>query len=179
MGGSDKGLLSVDGQMAVTRALQSLEALCERRFISANRNLAQYRHLGLGTVLKDLRPELAGPLAGIEALAAALPRDGNYDRLLLLPCDMPRLTAEVPKRLLEALDSQPKKEIVYASCGGQKHYLCAALRLSVLDGASAQLDNRDYAVRRWYATHKVATLEFSNALEAEFLNVNRAEDLRP
>ncbi|EAQ99361.2 molybdenum cofactor guanylyltransferase [Congregibacter litoralis] len=179
MGGRDKGLLTVDGQPAVSLALSCLEPLCESRFISANRNILRYQNLELGTVLEDLRPALPGPLAGIEALAAALAPDAPYDRLLLLPCDMPRLTAEVPERLLAALDEQEDKEIIYASCGGQAHYLCAALRVSVLDSVSFQLDNADYAVRRWYARRRSAALRFSDALGEQFLNMNSAEDLGP
>lgn len=103
----------------------------------------------------------------------------GYEYLLILPCDMPFLHADVPKRLLAALRARANCEIVYAATAVRAHYLCAALRVSVLSSVSIQLDNQHRAVRTWYASRSSAPLLFSGELANGFLNINDETDLAP
>ncbi|MFT4768504.1 MAG: molybdopterin-guanine dinucleotide biosynthesis protein A [Glaciecola sp.] len=181
MGGRDKGLIDVDGRPAVARALELLKPLCDNCFISANRNEDRYASLNMGSVVGDLRADLQGPLAGIEAIIPALTPATECRRLLLLPCDLPQLSGEVPKLLLAELDARPDLDIVYAGTEGQSHYLCAALRAEILKSVRKQLDEGERAVHRWYALHASAVLLFNGVLADGFMNINTNEDrnLRP
>ena len=176
MGGKDKGLIEVDGQPAVLRALKLLRPFCDHQFISANRNREVYAQLGakLGAngVIADLRQGYQGPLAGLEALFPALDQLSTCCRIVLLPCDLPRLSATVPRLLLAELDARPKVDIVYASAGNQHHYLCAAIRRPALATLSQHLDQGVRAVRDWYALCSSRVLVFGDDLTDNFVNVN-------
>lgn len=178
MGGRDKGLMDVQGRPAVARALDLLTPICASCFISANRNKERYAKLGIGEVIGDLRPGFQGPLAGIEAILPVLEATSGIETLLLLPCDLPLLSADVPRQLFEELNAHPGKDIIYAQTGSQPHYLCAALRTKALANLAEQLDKGDKAVHRWYAHCSSAALEFSGDLAKGFVNINRAEDLK-
>lgn len=173
MQGKDKGLLELGGQLAVTRTMNLLTPLCKVRYISANRHLDRYRNLNIGTVVPDQRLDYQGPLAGIEAVAPAL----ACTALLVLPCDLPRLSAQVPERLLAALNDQPDIDVVYAQTAERRHYLCAAIRTCCLNTISAALDRQQRAVRLWYASLSTGTVFFSGALGEGFHNANRLQDL--
>ncbi|WOJ93927.1 molybdenum cofactor guanylyltransferase [Congregibacter variabilis] len=177
MAGRDKGLMDIHGRPSVAWALALLQPLSDSCFISANRNQKRYAQLGMGEVIGDLRPGFQGPLAGLEAIVPALEATSGAERLLLLPCDLPMLSADVPRRLLEELDARLDTDIIYARTDSQSHYLCAALRTRVLGTLGEQLDQGNRAVHRWYAQCSSAALEFSGELAKGFVNMNRAEDL--
>lgn len=179
MQGKDKGLLELDGRSGVSLALERLEPHCKGCFISANRNIEAYQSLPSLGVVRDLRSDYQGPLAGIESVGSLLRPEAGDEYLLILPCDLPHLDAEVPKQLLAALRTQPICDIVYATTTIRAHYLCAALRVKVLGSLSAQLDHGHRAVRDWYASRESAPLQFHGELAAGFVNVNRPEDLGP
>jgi molybdopterin-guanine dinucleotide biosynthesis protein A len=136
VGGLDKGLLPFAGTTAAEAVLAVLMPHCERVFISANRHLERYRDLAIGPVITDRRPGHAGPLAGLEAVAAAT----ASDRLLVLPCDLPHLGRQVPETLLASLESDGDLDAVYASAAGRHHYLVAALRTRALATVGDALD---------------------------------------
>ncbi|MFK8041293.1 molybdenum cofactor guanylyltransferase [Congregibacter sp.] len=177
MGGVDKGLIQVDGLSNAERAVKLLNPLCERCFVSANRNLEFYASIEGVKVISDLRPDYQGPLAGLEALAPVFSDEESDVRLILLPCDLPKLSHEVPQRLLAELEQREDREIIYASTPHGGHYLCAALRVSVLAKVSERLDGSDYSVRGWYASCKSASLSFGAEFSEGFLNLNRVDDL--
>ncbi|WOJ96098.1 molybdenum cofactor guanylyltransferase [Congregibacter brevis] len=177
MGGADKGLIQVDGLSNAERAVRLLNPLCGRCFVSANRNLEFYASIEGVEVISDLRSDYQGPLAGLEALAPILLEVKSDARLILLPCDLPKLSHEVPKRLLAELGQREDMDIIYASTPHGGHYLCAALRISVLAKVSQRLDGSDYSVRGWYASCKSASLSFGTEFSEGFLNLNRVDDL--
>jgi molybdopterin-guanine dinucleotide biosynthesis protein A len=172
MGGKDKGLIEINKKPAVLRALKLIRPFCDHRFISANRNQEAYAKLGAAEVITDLREGYQGPLAGIEALSLALGPLHSCRRVLLLPCDLPRLSAKVPELLLAELDARPEVDIVYASTGSQHHYLCAAIRKPALATLSQHLDQGVRAVRDWYALSSSQALVFGDELTDSFVNMN-------
>ncbi|EED32730.1 molybdopterin-guanine dinucleotide biosynthesis protein A [gamma proteobacterium NOR5-3] len=178
MGGRDKGLLDIAGRPAVTRPLELLAPICERCFISANRHQDVYTALGLGEVISDLRPGFQGPLAGMESIFPRLKSVSGTQILLLLPCDLPLLSADVPRQLLRELQARPELDIVYAATESQSHYLCAALRVEILGTLTGHLDRDQRAVHRWYAQCASAALLFDGDLAKGFANINEVEDLR-
>lgn len=172
LGGLDKGLLSADGALGVEHSARLLDPLCERLFISANRHIEDYAALRLGTVVQDKRGGYQGPLAGLEAVSDRV----ISDRLLILPCDLPRLCADVPAALLAQLDRDSSLDVVYARSADGPHYLCAALRTRCLTSIKARLDANQRAVRYWYAVRHTTTVEFLGDQAHGFRNFNHPSD---
>ncbi len=98
MGGCDKGLQRLDGRPLVEYMLATLAPLCEQRVISANRNLAIYRHYG-HRVITDDSDDFGGPLAGLAKVLPAI----DTRMALVVPCDMPMLPVAVLQGLLSCV----------------------------------------------------------------------------
>ena len=110
-----------------------------------------------------------GALAGLHAglVAAQTPW------LLAVACDMPFLTVEALRKLLEAR-TEDAEAVVAVSPGGQRHPLCACYRRSVLAQVEAQIENKSYALHA--LLDQLRTVEV--ALPAEVVrNINRPSDL--
>ena len=90
MGGQDKGLLEWRGQPLIAHLQQWVRPLTDDLIISCNRNHARYA-LFADRLVSDDSPDFPGPLAGIRAgLAAA-----RHEHLLILPCDVPHIDAQL------------------------------------------------------------------------------------
>lgn len=159
MNGADKGLISVSGTPAVSLVAAALRPHCERLIINANRNIQQYRDLDLGELVQDRRPGFCGPLAGIEAAVYA----SDADILLVMPCDLIEITEDIPGSLLAHLRSRRDLDAVYAQCGERAHYLCAALRVSMMSGLETHLNQGGRSVNGWYRTLRSEPLAFDTA----------------
>ena len=175
VGGRDKGLIEVDGEAAALHAARLLRPICTQVFLSANRNRRRYEALAIGPVIADLREGFAGPLAGLEAVATVM----NGERLLLLPCDLPDLSPEVPEKLLAKLDGDESCRAVYARAGSDAHYLVACLRRNAVVTAGAALDQGRAAVRDWLACLGAEAVDFSGGVASTFVNRNRPADWAP
>ncbi|MBN4079506.1 NTP transferase domain-containing protein, partial [Beggiatoa alba] len=64
MGGEDKGLILFESKCLIEHCITKLQPQVNEIFISANRNIEQYRQYGF-TVLQDSLDGFQGPLAGI------------------------------------------------------------------------------------------------------------------
>ncbi|MDR9753971.1 molybdenum cofactor guanylyltransferase MobA [Pseudomonas sp. SZMC_28357] len=90
MGGQDKGLVHWHGEPLIAHLHRKVRALSDDLIISCNRNLESYA-LYADQLVHDDEGDFPGPLAGIRAgLKAA-----RHSHLLVLPCDVPRITAEL------------------------------------------------------------------------------------
>lgn len=113
MGGQDKGLLDWQGQPMVSYAAAVARPFGDDLIISCNRNADTYARFA-DRLVQDDSPDFPGPLAGIRAgLAAA-----RHTHLLVLPCDAPRLDAELLERLLRASAVAPDA-VHMLRCGTQ------------------------------------------------------------
>ncbi|OWP51997.1 molybdenum cofactor guanylyltransferase MobA [Pseudomonas nitroreducens] len=102
MGGQDKGLLEWQGRPLVSYAAALARPFSDDLIISCNRNADAYAGFA-DRLVQDDSMDFPGPLAGIRAgLAAA-----RHSHLLVLPCDAPRLDAELLQRLLRASAAEP------------------------------------------------------------------------
>ena len=110
MGGEDKGLVCLKGKPLVCRAAEKLMPVCAHVVVSANRNLAAYRALGL-TVVTDSLENFPGPLAGWLSAMDAL----TTDYVVSIPCDVPFFPADMVEKLYAALVARPDKA---CACGG-------------------------------------------------------------
>ena len=171
-GGRPKGLLPLaEGETILARTIGELRAAGIHDIVIVASDRARYRHLGR-EVVADLRPGL-GPLGGIEAALNHLaPR---CDGVLLLPCDLPGITAEEIAALRRAFVSAPAPVVMAETEHGRCHPLCAVLDVSIGPAVSQAIDaGRRSPYRLWLALG-AALVHFERA--ASFFNLNTPEDL--
>ena len=123
MGGEDKGLVCLKGKPLVCRAAEKLMPVCAHVVVSANRNLAAYRALGL-TVVTDSLENFPGPLAGWLSAMDAL----TTDYVVSIPCDVPFFPADMVEKLYAALVARPDKACAAVRAGGFPQPTAAMMR---------------------------------------------------
>jgi molybdopterin-guanine dinucleotide biosynthesis protein A len=84
MGGVDKGLLMLQGQTLVQRAIERLQPQVNSLMVNANRHASQYAVFGI-PVVADADHGFKGPLAGFLSGLQHCPTDW----LVTVPCDSP------------------------------------------------------------------------------------------
>jgi molybdenum cofactor guanylyltransferase len=172
LGGADKGLLKINGQLFVRRLIERLADPADRKasvLISANRHHEQYQAMGY-PVIADQRDGFQGPLAGVEACLQHV----TAGPVLIVPADMPDLPADLPQRLLGKLTRQ---SIVIAHDGEQSQPLCMVMYPHIwLESLTRWLDSGGRSVHRWLSDKPVRYEHFSDA--SEFSNINEKSDLQ-
>lgn len=169
MGGADKGLMLLNGRPLIAWVLQRITPQVDELFISANRNLEQYRQFGR-PVLPDASPDFRGPLAG---LLRAMTETG-HPLILSVPCDTPFLPDDLAGRLAEALEKS-RADIAIPVSGGQAHRAVCLCRRSLLPSLAHFLDQGGRRVGEWQSTHQCVEVPFDN--ERAFLNLNTVDEL--
>lgn len=172
MGHADKGLQLWQGTPLFRHAwrrLQQQSCPPRRVWLSANRNEAIYAASGLA-ILRDQRDDFAGPLAGIEAALAAI----DTDWLLCVPCDMPRLPAQLASRLFAA--ASDTIHAAYAVAAGQHQPVCCLIHRSQRASLRQALDQQQGKVMRWLDAAGAVPVAFPDA--APFINFNTLADLQ-
>ena len=127
--GVDKAWLEIGGRPLISRVISALEPVVSQ--ISIIANSGGYEHLGY-PVFGDRRPNI-GPL---EAIATALSH-ASKPRVLLVSCDMPFLTSEFLKYLVDFPDKSPI--IVPEDCKKMLEPLCAIYSIKVLKTVERQI----------------------------------------
>ena len=113
MGGSDKGLIDLDGRPLIAYVIARLAPQVSTILISANRNPAHYAALGGAAILPDEVADYPGPLAGIlSGLRAA-----TTPWLAVVPCDSPFLPLNLVSRLAGQVPSSQAIAVIRA--GGE------------------------------------------------------------
>lgn len=190
MGGADKGLVDWDGKPLVQAVLNRLRAQTippQAIWISANRHGDQYAQLGTVTVVKDERPDFAGPLAGIESTLRLV----NAPLLLVVPCDTPLLPVDLFESLYQSMQQDASLYATYAVTltnettlklstdepskadappNVQVHPLCCLLRTTVLADLSNYLDQDQSRVIGWMQRIHAKAVTFSAS--KAFANMN-------
>lgn len=118
--------------------------------------------------------DIPGPLAG---LAGALEYAGSVgaDRLLTLPCDMPRLPADLAERLGAALGVG--QGCALPAVDGQLQPVCGLWRVTAQDKVGAYVASGQSSLRGFAAACGLATVEFGPAAAAAFTGANTPEEL--
>ncbi|MEC5386320.1 molybdenum cofactor guanylyltransferase MobA [Uliginosibacterium sp. H3] len=159
MGGADKGWIEFDGTPLVERLLAQLSAQADHIIISANRNLDRYAALP-ASVVSDLRPDYAGPLAGIEAALSAC----ETEWLLTSPVDTLKLPPDYAQRMLEAGPSVVVQ-------GGRLQPVFMLIPRSALHALQRFLDAGERKVGLWVEQQGLSRVSFDDAPGA-FTNLN-------
>lgn len=104
LGGRDKGLMPWRGEPIAARLTALITGVASEVLISCNRNQDIYQQWADQVILDD-EPDFPGPLAGILAGLRAC----NGTHLLVVPCDMPQVDAELLLLLVDQARSLPAK----------------------------------------------------------------------
>jgi molybdopterin-guanine dinucleotide biosynthesis protein A len=134
--GSDKALLNMRGTSMARLLATRLRELTDEVLLSANDPLT-YNFLGLPTV-PDLYPG-CGPMAGLHA---AMLRT-NRPWILLLACDLPRVSTEMLNNII--LRAPGFDAVIPATSDGRLHPVCAIYSRTCLPAIERGLrasDNR-------------------------------------
>ena len=171
--GADKALLAFGDETLLARALQTVAAAADRVVIVGPRE----RYAAFGEVIEDIYPG-CGPLAGIHAALGATETDLN----LILSVDMPLMTAEFLKWLLEDARNAGELMVVPDALGGQQP-LCAVYRRAVQALAEKALKDGDYKIGHLFSNAPTRHISEAEIVEAGFSprifrNVNTNEDFQ-
>jgi molybdenum cofactor guanylyltransferase len=169
MGGQDKGLIEINGQMMISYIISTLRPQVAEILINANRNEKKYAQFGY-PVFSDLLSDFQGPLAGF---AAAIDKvTTRY--ICTCPCDGPLIPDDLVARLYAALQDQ-SAEICVAHDGNRIQPVYALIDCKLQTSLKKYLNSGERKIDRWYAQHKYVQVDFSDKKDS-FINVNTPED---
>jgi phospholipid/cholesterol/gamma-HCH transport system ATP-binding protein len=170
--GSDKALLTLGDRTLLQHALQIAFA-CATTYIVGPRD----RYGNFGATIEDIYRG-CGPLGGIHAALRRTTSELN----LILSVDMPLITAEFLRWLIEQARIAPELITVPDAAGGLQP-LCAVYRRGVVDAVRMALRNGDFKVGHLFSqvpTHVIGEPEilaagFSTDI---FRNINTPEEYK-
>lgn len=120
-------------------------------------------------------PRAEGPLAGLAAALAFAQAQGAA-RVLTLPCDMPRLPADLRARFELALSGSEGLAAVAAS-GGQLHPVCGLWRAEAAARLPGYLAQGRSSLKGFAAACGFVTVEWETGAGDPFANANTPEEL--
>ena len=162
--GSDKALLTFQGELLVERALRTLRKVCEPVIIAGGvARLATY-----APVIPDLNPG-NGPLGGIVAALERTTSEWN----LFLAVDMPLLPVAALRGLVASFDRSSL--ITLAQANGRVQPLCGVYSRQSLPVLRAEFAKGNLRVRA--AVEATQSFSYWQAQDLEwFANVNTPEE---
>jgi molybdopterin-guanine dinucleotide biosynthesis protein A len=166
MGGLDKGLILLNNKQMVEYVIAALRPQVGQLLISANRHLEDYAQLGNCPVFRDTFGHYDGPLAG---MATALAK-AETDYVLFVPCDCPRLSSQIAKRLYTALRQNDAQASV-AYDGQRIHPVFSLLKRCLLNDVLGYLESGERSIQGFLKRTQLIEVDFSDNPDT-FLNVN-------
>jgi molybdopterin-guanine dinucleotide biosynthesis protein A len=171
-GGADKASLDCgDGRTIVRRLLDELALAGLNEVVICANDRRRYEALAV-PVVPDLRAG-AGPLGGIEAALAHY--RGRVDGVVLLPCDLPGISAREILALADAFRAARGRVVVAQTSDFVWHPLCAVVHNGVAPEVAAALEAGELGVGRLW--RKLGAVEVRFEDERPFFNVNTPEDM--
>jgi molybdopterin-guanine dinucleotide biosynthesis protein A len=168
MSGVDKGWVSFQGRALVEHVRARLLPQVGQIRISANRSLERYRALGHEVLPDDPRlAAFSGPLAGMLTGLEHAPTPW----VVFVPCDAPRLPADLVARLAQA---SAGRQPAVASCAGRWQPVFCLLPASLAPRLAQALQEGERRPENFLRA--VAAVEVPFADPQAFANINRPED---
>ncbi|MBY0578405.1 MAG: molybdenum cofactor guanylyltransferase [Burkholderiales bacterium] len=167
MGGSDKGLLLLEGVSLAGRVVKRIAPCVDEILITANRNLEFYSGFGL-PVFSD---EGCGPLSGLRQAM----RFASCPLILTLPCDTPFF----PENLVENLRAgllRAGAQIAIPESAGKTHHAIMLCRNELFSDLDEFLEKGGRKVRDWQERYRHVMVPFPEP--NAFFNINTQEDLK-
>lgn len=168
MGGSDKGLLMLNGKPLIETVHSRLFDQVDQIRINANRNQDCYGKFA--KVHGDEIGGFQGPLAGIHASLIS----ANTDWVGFTPCDTPNIPRDLVKRLSENLDS--KVDVYVAHDGKYAQPVFSIWNVRSLAKLEHFLRAGDRKIKLLLEQCKTQYVDFSDKPET-FINLNTPEEL--
>jgi len=125
--GRDKAFVEYDGVAMVQRVMATLRAAGCAEVVAVGGDARQLAALGLRCIPDEHPGE--GPLGGV---ITALHHFADREAVMVVACDLPRLTPATVSRVLGALTERDATEVVMAVTD-RREPLCAAWRPTVAD----------------------------------------------
>lgn len=167
LGGRDKAWVRHYGKPLLQHTLSAFPGAFAERLVSTRAADPRFERMQLRPVF-DLRPDFAGPLAGLEALAAAC----TSAWLLTVPVDLFRL----PDGLAEAMRGAVSRDgVVVRDASGLQPLLGLWRTQALRKALQALLDANESAAHRLGSQLDLARLDVAPRL---FANLNTPEDLQ-
>lgn len=170
MGGT-KPLRRLGGTTLVGRAV-TLAQTYSRDVAVAVRDGAQVAGAVDAHLLLD-DPSIQGPLAGL-ASALRFARRRGAACVLTLPCDSPRLPADLASRLSGRIGD---RVVAVAQSDGRLHPVCALWRAAALDALPGYLASGARSLKGFAATVGMTAVDWPVSELDAFANANTPEDL--
>lgn len=173
--GLDKALLSVDGVTLLERTAAMAATVSDKVVLLGRPTFGLPRLVAPLRVVADVHPGI-GPIGGLEALLLAR----REDACLLLACDMPRLSAELLKRLWQRACAEPEADAVICATGGPArrwHPCCGVYRPSVLPVVEDAIRAQGYGVMQLLSRLRVEALELAGDEARWVENWNEPDDV--
>ncbi|MCU6176223.1 molybdenum cofactor guanylyltransferase MobA [Citrobacter cronae] len=168
MGGTDKGLLELDGKPLWRHVADTLALQVDTVVVNANRHRDIYQQSGL-KVIPDALADFPGPLAGM--LSVFLQQAGDW--FLFCPCDMPYIPHDLVSRLKDQRKAAP---IVWVHDGERDHPTIALMHRSLQPLLQDYLQSGERRVMVFMRQAGGHAVDFSDHKDA-FVNVNTPEEL--
>jgi molybdopterin-guanine dinucleotide biosynthesis protein A len=169
--GKDKAWLEIDGRSMIEHVIGEL--LRVTPLVSVIANSPDYNRLRL-PVLSDVNPGI-GPL---EAIRTAL-TNSRADWIVLVACDLPFVTAELLKTLLDCASGH--QAVVPMNAEEKIEPLCAVYSIEALEPVTALITSGERKVSRLFDRLRTRMVPFDelrrlSGSERFFVNVNTLED---
>jgi molybdenum cofactor guanylyltransferase len=164
--GRDKALLPFRGRTLVEAVAAVVAEAAGRVTLIGD----PQRHGGLGLPVVADRYPGCGPLAGIHAALALDQADWN----LVAACDMPELTSDFLRSLLEAAEAAGADCLLPKGSAGLPEPLCAVYHRRSLEAIQAALDRGVRKVTAGLQGLRIASPDFPEA--GCFRNLNTSEE---
>ena len=166
--GRDKAFVEVDGVPMARRVADALAAAGCSPVVAIGGDATGLRSLGLDTLADEWPGE--GPVGGVLTALHAFP---DADAVVVVACDLPRLSAHTVTRLLEALTGAPST-VAAVAFSDRIEPLCVAWRPAASTLLAAALSDGE---RRLHAVlASVPRVEVAVDLQ-DLANVNAPGDL--
>ncbi len=170
MGGTDKGLLTLQGKPLISHVIERFSPQVNELVINANQNLEVYARLGC-KVVPDGMPGYAGPLAGLQAGLM----EATHNLVATVPCDTPLLPLDLVARLREALLRHHAQLAVAVTASMSQPVFTLCHRESLLS-LTGFLQSGGRKISAWHGTLNVVEVSFDDEASA-FMNINTPQDL--
>jgi len=170
MNGLDKGLVKLNGQPMISYVIDVLKPNVQQVLINANRNAEDYEQFGVDVVADSIEG-YQGPLAGFEAGMS----QANTPWVFTCPCDSPIQSSQLLPTMWQRI-KHSDANIGLAYDGERTHPVFSLLQTSLLSSLREYLAAGDRKIDRWFAQHKLLTIDCSEYADS-FINVNTDEEL--
>ncbi len=170
LGGIDKGLLELNQRPLIEYVIDSITPQVVSLAISANRNQDKYSGYGVD-VIADLKRDYQGPLSGMASVMNSV----RTSHVLVVPCDMPGLPADLVQRMTAALNNSGC-EIVVVHDGRRIQNVVMLMATKLHKELNTFLASGGRAIKDWLAIHDIAVADF-NGSEEQFGSINTQDDV--